>query len=371
MKLTRRALLASAASAIATPVIARQVIAAGKGQHAVHLMEDPKVAPIVIAHRGASGERPEHTPMAYRLAIAQGADFIEPDLVITKDGHLVARHENEIGGTTDVAARPEFAARKTTRVIDGQSVEGWFTEDFTLAELKTLRCRERLPQLRPDNTAYDGQEAIPTFDEVVAIARAAGVGVYPEMKHPRYFASIGLPFEQRMADALKANGLNAKSAKVFVQCFEVAPLKTLRRLTKARLVQLIDSEGSPADAPGFTYADMATAAGLKAISRYADGVGPHWSYVIPTDGQGLLPATRFMKDAHAVGLAAHPWTVRAENYFLPKDLQRLPAAARPDAPRLHGDVAQMIAALYDAGVDGVFSDFPGLAVAARTEWMSK
>lgn len=327
--------------------------------------------PIVIAHRGASGERPEHTPMAYELAIAQGADFIEPDLVITRDGHLVARHENEIGGTTDVASKAEFAARKTTKVIDGQSVEGWFTEDFTLAELKTLRCKERLPQLRPDNTTYDGQEAIPTFDEVVAIAKAAGVGVYPEMKHPRYFASISLPFEQRMADALKANGLNSNKAKVFVQCFEVAPLKTLRTMTKAKLVQLIDSEGSPADAPGVTYKDMASAAGLASIAVYADGVGPHWSYVLPSDGERLLPATDFMRNAHAVRLQAHPWTVRAENYFLPKSLQLLPAALRPDTPRLHGDMEALLKALYDAGVDGVFSDFPGLAVAARKDWMPK
>ncbi|CAN1488202.1 UgpQ Glycerophosphoryl diester phosphodiesterase [Caulobacteraceae bacterium] len=323
--------------------------------------------PIVIGHRGASGERPEHTPMAYRLAIAQGADYIEPDLVITKDGHLVARHENEIGGTTDVASRAEFAARKTDKLIDGQSVTGWFTEDFTLAELKTLRARERLPQLRPANTAFDGQEAIPTFAEVVAIAKAAGVGVYPEMKHPRHFASVGLPFEQRMADALKAEGLNSKRAKVFVQCFEVGPLKTIRTLTNARLVQLVDSEGSPADRPDLTYAGMATADGLRAIAAYADGVGPDKSYVVPTDGKALLPATSFVKDAHAVGLKVHPWTVRAENYFLPKDLQRLPASLRPDTPTLHGNVAEMFRALYEAGVDGVFSDFPGLAVAARKD----
>jgi len=220
--------------------------------------------------------------MAYRLAIAQGADYIEPDLVITKDGHLVARHENEIGGTTDVGARPEFAARKTTKVIDGQSITGWFTEDFTLAELKTLRARERLPQLRPANTAFDGQEAIPTFAEVVAIARSAGVGVYPEMKHPRHFASVGLPFERRMADALKAEGLNSKSAKVFVQSFEIGPLKTLRSLTKARLIQLLDSEGSPADLPTLSYADMVTPDALKAIPAYADRVGPNKAMLVAT-----------------------------------------------------------------------------------------
>jgi glycerophosphoryl diester phosphodiesterase len=354
MSLTRRAFAASAAALAATPVLAAPV----------------KKKPIVIAHRGASGERPEHTPMAYLLAIEQGADFIEPDLVITKDGHLVARHENEIGGTTDVAAKAEFAARKTTKVIDGQSIEGWFTEDFTLAELKTLRARERLPQLRPNNTRHDGQEAIPTFEEVVAIARKAGVGVYPEMKHPRHFASVGLRFEQRMADALKKNGLNGKDAKVFVQCFEVAPLKALRPLTKARLVQLVDSEGSPADAPGYSYADMVTASGLRAIAAYADGVGPDKSLVVPVDDHQLLPATDLVKNAHAVGLQVHPWTVRAENYFLPQDLRRLAAVTRPDELLRQGNVAAMFEALYDAGVDGVFSDFPGLAVESRTAWMT-
>lgn len=352
MSLTRRAFAAASVALAATPALARS-----------------KPRPLVIAHRGASGERPEHTRAAYRLAVEQGADFIEPDLVITKDGHLVARHENEIGGTTDVGARTEFAARKATKVIDGQSVEGWFTEDFTLAELKTLRCRERLPQLRPGNTAHDGHDLIPTFDEVCAIARDMGVGVYPEMKHPRYFASIGLPFEQRMADALKANNLDSAEAKVFVQCFEVAPLKTLRPLTKAKLVQLIDSEGSPADAPGFTYADMTSAAGLKAIAAYADGVGPEKGYVVPTDGQTLLPATAFVADAHAAGLKVHPWTVRAENYFLPATLRTPPGSTADADMARHGQVDLVLEALFKAGVDGVFCDFPGLADEARKAWM--
>jgi glycerophosphoryl diester phosphodiesterase len=352
MTLTRRAFAAASAALAATPVLARG-----------------KPRPLVIAHRGASGERPEHTRSAYRLAVEQGADFIEPDLVITRDGHLVARHENEIGGTTDVAARAEFAARKATKVIDGQSVEGWFTEDFTLAELKTLRCRERLPQLRPGNTAFDGQDVIPTFDEVCAIARDMGVGVYPEMKHPRYFASISLPFEQRMADALKANRFDSADAKVFVQCFEVAPLKTLRPLTKAKLVQLIDSEGAPADAPGFSYAEMTSAAGLKAIAAYADGVGPEKGYVVPTDGQTLLPATTFVGAAHAAGLKVHPWTVRAENYFLPAAL-RIPAGATADVDMVrHGRVDAVLEALFKAGVDGVFCDSPGLADDARKAWI--
>ncbi len=329
--------------------------------------------PVVIGHRGASGERPEHTDLAYRLAIDQGADFIEPDLVVTRDGALVARHENEIGGTTDVAARPEFAARKATKVIDGQTLTGWFTEDFTLAELKTLRCRERLPQLRPGNMAYDGQASILTFQEVVDLAKTESarvgrrVGVYPEMKHPTYFASVGLPIEGRMAAALKAAGLDGRDANVFVQCFEVAPLKTLRGMVRSRLVQLIDSEGGPADAPGTLYGAMTGLAGLKAIAAYADGVGPDKGMVIPTDGAKLLAPTSFVADAHAAGLKVHPWTVRRENVFLPTSLRS--AVEGSEAQRAAGDVQTMFAALFKAGVDGVFSDFPGEAVKARNRFI--
>ncbi|MDQ0465167.1 glycerophosphoryl diester phosphodiesterase [Caulobacter ginsengisoli] len=344
MTLTRRALAAVTLSAAMAPT----AFAA-------------QTKPIVIGHRGCSGERPEHTPMAYRRAIEQGADYIEPDLVATKDGHLVARHENEIGGTTDVAGHAEFAGRKTTKVIDGESIEGWFTEDFTLAELKTLRCRERLPQLRPENAKFDGQEAICTFEEVVAIARAAGrpVGVYPEMKHPTHFAKVGLPLEDRLAGKLKALDLNSKSALVFVQCFEVGALKTIRQKTKARLIQLIDAEGGPADLPDLKYWEMLIPDGLKGIAAYADGIGPNRSLVVPDDGEALMDPTTLVARAHAAGLAVHPWTVRAENYFLPRTLRR------GDDLRAHGDVAAVYRALFDAGVDGLFSDFPGLAVAAR------
>ncbi len=326
--------------------------------------------PVVIAHRGASGERPEHTLLAYGLAVGQGCDFIEPDLVVTKDGHLVVRHENEIGGTTDVAQRPEFAARKATKTIDGESLTGWFTEDFTLAEIKSLRARERLPQLRPASAAFDGQASVLTFDEVVAFARAeskrAGrtIGVYPEMKHPAYFASIDLPIEGRMVEALKRNDLNSKTAPVFVQCFEVGPLKTLRLKTPARLVLLVAGEGGPADLPGVKYADLVTPEGLKGVAAYADGLGPEKAMIVPQDKQTLLPATSLVKDAHAAGLLVHPWTVRAENYFLPATLRRGNASAA-DYLAQRGDVTAVLKALYAAGVDGVFSDFPGLAVAAR------
>jgi glycerophosphoryl diester phosphodiesterase len=326
--------------------------------------------PIVIAHRGASGLRPEHTQLAYDLAIDQGCDFIEPDLVPTKDGHLVARHENEIGGTTDVGSRPEFADRKATKTIDGQSITGWFTEDFTLAEIKTLRARERLPKLRPGNTKYDGQAPLLTFDEVVAIARAGSrrtgrtIGVYPEMKHPGYFARIGLPVEDRLVALLKKNDLDSATAPVFVQCFEVTPLKAIRARTKARLVLLTASEGGPADLPNVTYSQLTSPSGLKDVALYADGLGPEKTQVAPQDATSLLPATALVRDAHAAGLVVHPWTVRAENYFLPSSLRRGDAASA-DYLAQPGEVAAVFKALYAAGVDGLFSDFPGLAVAAR------
>src|SRR5262245_51004304 len=245
----------------------------------------PASSPIVIGHRGASGDRPEHTLESYRLAIEQGADFIEPDLVSTRDHVLVARHENEISGTTDVASHAEFASRKTTKTADGTSVTGWFTEDFTLAELKTLRARERLPELR--GTDNDGKFQIPTFDEVLDLAKKAPrrVGVYPETKHPSYFDSIGLSLEEPLVKALEAHGLRGRDAPVFIQSFEVANLKDLAGRTKVRLVQLIDASRGPADfaAKGDrrTYADMVTPEGLRAIAAYAQAVGVNKNLVLP------------------------------------------------------------------------------------------
>lgn len=332
-------------------------------------MEKPLDGPVlVIAHRGASGERPEHTLGSYTLAIEQGADFIEPDLVLTKDGILVARHENEISETTDVAARPEFASRKTSKTIDGQTMTGWFTEDFTLAELKTLRAKERLPQLRKANMAFDGQFEIPTFEEILELAKAQSaktgrtIGIYPETKHPSYFASIGLPHEAPLLALLERYGHVDKSAPVFIQSFEVENLKALRAKTKVRLIQLMDEKGSPPDRPDLTYPDMATADGLKAVAAYADGVGPNKALVIPRTLLGNLgEPTTLVKDAHKVGLAVHPWTFRRENYFLP-----LSAKSGVD-PRAVGDVVTEIRAYLATGIDGFFSDNVAEAVAATKD----
>lgn len=321
--------------------------------------------PIVIAHRGASADRPEHTLAAYRLAIAQGADFIEPDLVLTKDGVLVARHENEISETTDVASRPEFAARRATKTIDGRSVTGWFTEDFTLAELKTLRTRERLPQLRPANTAFDGEEPILTFAEVIALAQAEGarlgrpIGIYPETKHPSYFEGLGLSFDGPLLAALDAAGWNRADAPVFIQSFEVGNLERLAGKTRVRLVQLLAAEGAPFDRPATPYAAMATREGLAAIARYAAGVGPQKSLIIPRDAADRsLPATDLVASAKAAGLLVHPWTFRPENYFLPAEQRG------PGGPQARGDGAGEIAAFMALGVDGVFADHPADASAA-------
>lgn len=333
--------------------------------------------PIVIAHRGASGYRPEHTLEAYRVAIEMGADYIEPDLVATRDGVLVVRHENEIGGTTDVADHPAFAARRTTKTIDGKPVTGWFTEDFTLAELRTLRARERLPQLRPASAAYDGRFPVPTLDEVIALAReqsaARGrtIGIYPETKHPSYFDSIGLPLEPPLLEALAKAGWTDAQAPVFIQSFETANLRMLRGRTGVRLVQLMEDEGAPYDlvrrGDGRTYADLATPAGLAEIATYAHAIGPSKALVIPRGADGRLGApTSLVGDAHAAGLLVHPWTFRAENYFLPAGLQSGDPAG-PAFAAAHGDLRAEVSAFLAAGVDGVFADFPDAAVQARSE----
>ncbi len=328
----------------------------------------PAAVPLVIAHRGASGERPEHTIAAYTLALEQGADFIEPDLVMTKDGVLVARHENEISGTTDVALRREFATRKATKAIDGQSVTGWFTEDFTLAELRTLRARERLPLMRFANTAYDGKFTVPTFDEILKLlddhrARTGRrAGVYPEIKHGAYFDGLKLNMEAPLVAALTRAGYAKKTDPVFIQSFEVGNLERLRKRTKVRLVQLMAETGGPADRPDMTYATMATAAGLKRIATYADAIGASKAMIVPRDetGRSLAP-TALVDLAHKARLRVHAWTFRAENAFLPLEFRQ------GTGPAERGDVASELRQFYALGVDGVFSDFPAVAVAARTK----
>ncbi len=325
--------------------------------------------PLVIAHRGVPGERLEHTRPSYLLAIEQGADFIEPDVVSTRDGVLVVRHENWIDGTTDAADRPEFADRKATKVVDGKSITGWFTEDFTLAELKTLRCKERIPDLRPKNVVLAGTEQILTLDEVLDIAETAGgeapVGVYIETKHPSYFESIGISLNDMLIETLERRGFNDPDALVVIQSFESANLRAIRSRTPAMLVQLMMVKGAPADfvAAGDprTYADLRTDEGLAFVAEYADAIGPYKELVVKP-GEG---PTGLVDRAHAANLDVHVWTMRNENNFLPPKL-------RKGRKKLaHGKAVDELLQFFDAGIDGVFSDFTSTAVQARSRWLER
>jgi glycerophosphoryl diester phosphodiesterase len=298
-----------------------------------------------------------------------GADYIEPDLVSTKDHVLVARHENNIKDTTDVADHPEFADREATKVIDGVSVSGWFTEDFTLAELMTLRAKERLPAVRPANTAFDGLYQVPTFQQVIDLAKRRHVGIYPETKHPTYFRSIGLPLEGPLVRTLRANGYQGRNAPVFIQSFEVGNLRRLNQLTDVPLVQLIDATGKPYDfvvsGDPRTYADLVTPAGLAEVATYADGVGVNKDLIVPRDAQNrLLSPTTLIRDAHRAGLLVHSWTFRRENTFLPEDF-RQGNPASPVYLQAPGDFPAELRLFYKLGLDGVFSDNPDVAVAVR------
>jgi glycerophosphoryl diester phosphodiesterase len=326
--------------------------------------------PIVIGHRGAPAYRPEHTIASYTLAIEMGADYIEPDLVSTKDHQLVARHENDIGGTTDVATRG-FADRMKTKTIDGVvHANTWFTEDFTLAELKTLRAVERLPDVRPANTAFNGLFEIPTLQEVIDLAKQHGVGIYPETKHPSYFDSIRLSLEEPLLAALRRNRLDRPDAKVFIQSFEVSNLKELRARTRVPLVQLIDAAGAPADFvldhDPRTYDDLVTPQGLAEIARYADGIGPEKRRIVPGNRAGgeLGEPTTLIADAHRAGLVVHPFTFRPENSFLAAPF-RLGNASSPEFPRARGDQPAELALYYRLGTNGLFADNPDTAVAVR------
>ena len=347
----------------------------------------------VIGHRGAAGYRPEHTLASYKLAIEMGADFIEPDLVVTKDGELVARHEPNITATTDASTRPEFAARKTTRMVDGVAETGWFVTDFTLAELRTLYAKQANPVR---DQSFNNQFRIPTFREILELAKTESarsgriIGVYPETKHPTYHVDAGLPIEPRLLKILAEYGYTTKDSPVVIQSFEVANLKALRKLTNVRLVQLIDGDGvdangrvtlvAPFDKPydfavakdQRTFPDLMTPAGLAEVKTYADGIGPWKPYlasaaqVLGTDGKPkdlngdgkisdadrvLLPPTDVIKNAHAAGLFVHAFTFRNEQELLVSDY--------------HGDPKAEYKRFFELGVDGVFSDFPDTAVAAR------
>lgn len=321
--------------------------------------------PIIIAHRGASAERPEHTLAAYELAIDQGADYIEPDLVVTKDLQLVARHENELSGTTDVASRPEFEDRRRTKTVEGREVAGWFSEDFTLAELRTLRARERVPSVRPASARFDGLYQIATFEEIVKLVRAKEaatgrtIGIYPELKHPTLMLQQErIDMVDLMVRELRRLDLDREDARVFIQIFEVTPLQRLKRQVKVPLILLIGPEGGPFDEPRLRWADMMTPSGLAEIARYADGIGPWLGHVL--DPATMQP-TALVRDAHAAGLKVHPWTLRKENGFLPAALQS--AGGPADA----GNYQALFRAALASGADGLFTDNVKEMVAIRAE----
>ncbi|SFB35798.1 glycerophosphoryl diester phosphodiesterase [Nocardioides alpinus] len=314
------------------------------------------LSPAVVAHRGASGHRPEHTLDAYRTAIRMGVDDIELDLVSTRDGVLVARHDLELSATTDVAGRTEFAHLLRTLVVDGEEQHGWFVQDFTLHDLKTLATRERMPGTRPGNTAYDGAEGIPTLTEVLAmvgaesIRRGRPVGVLLELKHATHHDALGLPLDVPLLRELSRQGLDHPWARVVLMSFEAAVLRRLAGRTRLPIVQLLD------------VGDELTPEALDGIDEYADGIGPHTSLVLPRDRTGAIgEPSCLVRDAHRRGLTVHVWTVRGENRFLPTNLRHGPA---PDAL---GDMTTMVRELLAAGVDGVITDHPEAALAAVRE----
>ncbi|MER5938845.1 glycerophosphodiester phosphodiesterase family protein [Streptomyces sp. NPDC001928] len=345
----RRSLLLAAAGTTAAAAVPATAAADSR----------PPGRPVVIGHRGAAGWRPEHTAASYTYAVQTGADWIEPDLVPTKDHVLVVRHENEISQTTDVASHPEFAGRRTTKTVDGRAVTGWFTEDFTLAELKTLRAVERLPLVRNRNTVFDGREEVLTFQEVVDLARGLSraygrtIAVFPETKHPTYFRSLGLPLEPQLARLIRRSRLGRREC--VVQSFEPTSLK---RIAAERLGvplwQALGTTGGPYDlvwaGDPTTYKAMMTPAGLARIAAYADWIGPDKSSLV---------GTSVLADAHAAGLRVGPYTFRAENQFLPAELRR------GTGPNDFGDAFAEYALYYGMGVDAVVTDFPDLAVTAR------
>ena len=381
----------AAAALVAAVLLAACANTGPERQSAYPTLDGAK--PLVIGHRGASGYLPEHTLASYRKAIEMGADFIEPDLVVTKDGELVARHEPNITATTDVSTRPEFASRKKTRMVDGVAETGWFVTDFTLAELRTLYAKQANPVR---DQSFNKQFPVPTFREILELAKSESartgrtIGVYPETKHPTYHVTAGLPIEPRLLKILAEYGYTKKNSPVIIQSFEVQNLKDLRQQTGVRLVQLIDGDGvdaqgkvtlvAPFDKPydfavrkdPRTFPDLLTPKGLAEIKTYADGIGPWKPYlrsakqVLGSDGKPqdlngdgkitdadrvLLAPTEVVKNAHAAGLFVHAFTFRNEKELLVSDYK--------------GDPKVEYAVFYELGVDGLFSDFPDTALAAR------
>jgi glycerophosphoryl diester phosphodiesterase len=317
---------------------------------------------LVIAHRGASGERPEHTLASYERAIDEGADYIEPDLVVTKDFVLVARHENELSGTTDVGSREEFADRKRSKTIDGQLVSGWFAEDFTLAELRTLRAKERIPGIRPANARFDGLYTIPTLAEILQLVRAKEaesgrrIGIYPELKHPTFLLQeAGIDSVDLLVTALRKADLDDADDPVFIQCFEVGALKRLNAMVDVPLVLLVAQGEGPPDEPGLMYEDMLTPSGLSEIATYADAIGADLRLLFKPDGS----SSGVVETAHAQGLKVHAWTLRKENMFLPVGNRR------PGGDDVEGCYNNFFAAIAKLGVDGIFTDNPKEIVALK------
>ncbi|MFC8079144.1 glycerophosphodiester phosphodiesterase [Streptomyces sp. NPDC057307] len=330
--------------------------------------------PTIVGHRGASGYRPEHTLGSYQLALDLGAHVIEQDLVPTKDGHLVCRHENDITATTDVADHPEFAGRKTTKSVDGVSLTGWFTEDFTLAELKKLRAKERIPQQRPHSTLYNGRWEIPTFEEVLRWADEEGrrrgepVWLYVETKHPTYFRGLGLGLEERLAKLLRRYGRDRRDSPLFLQSFEPTSMQRMAKLVSTPRVVLFDAANTqPWDFkqsgdPRFV-SDLITPKGLKWIASFAQGIGPWVDLIIPRDPAGKLgKPTTLVRDAHDKGLILHPYTMRNENSFLPADFR---IGTDPNA---YGDAFGAFKTYFEQGIDGIFTDNPDTGLLAAADF---
>lgn len=376
----RRALLGAAVLgagvAALGPAGAARAAEATAARHGGGGLKDlPK--PTIIGHRGTSGYRPEHTFGSYNLALDLGADIVEAgDLVPTKDGHLVCRHEPEIGGTTNVADHPEFASRKTTKLLDGVSTTGWFTEDFTLAELKTLRAIERIPVNRPHNMLYNGRWEIPTFEEVLTWQdeqtrkRGKQVWIYPEMKHPTYFRKRGFEMEKLLSTILRRHGKDRRNSPVLIQSFEPTSIARINKLVGNPLVVLLSGTGTrPFDfidqGDPRTVDDLVKPKGLAEIATYADGLGPTLDLIITKNADGSLnKETTLVADAHKAGLILHPYTMRNENPFLPKEYQKGTAA---DA---YGDAFGAFKRYFATGIDGVFTDNADTGLLARADFVN-